>query len=117
MITIDPQSDMPPYEQIQRQITAQVQDGSLAAGTALPTVRGLSVELGLAPNTVAKAYRALEHEGYLLTAGRRGTVVADQDGTPSTEARRLTVAHVAELRALGVGPGETMRLLRQVLQG
>jgi len=112
---IDQRADLPPYEQLQQQITDQVRDGSLAAGVALPTVRALAVELGVAPNTVAKVYKALDQEGYLITGGRRGTVVADQDASGSTAAYRLTVAFVSELGALGVGPGETMRLVRQVL--
>lgn len=115
MFTIDECSGLPAYEQLQQQIIEQIRNGLLAAGASLPTVRGLSVELGLAPNTVAKAYKALEQEGYLLTAGRRGTVVADQDDTRSTAARRLTVSFVTELRSLDIGPGETMRLIRQVL--
>ncbi len=117
MFSIDPQSDLPAYEQLQQQITDGIRDGSLAAGGSLPTVRRLSAELGLAPNTVAKAYKALEHDGYVLTAGRRGTVIADQDETRSTAARLLALTFVAELRDLGVGPGETMRLVRQVLAG
>lgn len=52
--------------------------GRLLPGDRLPTVRELARELDLAPNTVAKAYRELEAAGFVVTAGRRGTFVADR---------------------------------------
>ena len=87
----------------------------LPAGSALPTVRRLATDLGLAPNTVAKAYRVLEQDGFVVTAGRRGTTVADQHVDVTDDARRRTVAHVAALRELGITPSEITRLVREVL--
>ncbi|NRQ49805.1 GntR family transcriptional regulator [Aeromicrobium stalagmiti] len=74
--TIDSGSSEPPFEQLRRQVTEQATDGRLPAGHHLPTVRALADTLGLAPNTVAKAYRALETSGVVETHGRRGTFVA-----------------------------------------
>ncbi len=54
-------------------IESGVRDGGLAPGAALPTVRGLADELGVAANTVAAAYRALRQRGVIETDGRRGT--------------------------------------------
>ncbi|OMI37272.1 GntR family transcriptional regulator, partial [Streptomyces sparsogenes] len=59
-ITVDPDSATAPFEQIRAQIADQVRSGTLPVGYKLPTVRGFAGELGLAANTVAKAYRALE---------------------------------------------------------
>lgn len=112
---MDPQSVLPPYEQLRVQITEQVRTGGLPAGSKLPTVRQLSTDLGLAPNTVARAYKELEHDGIVATAGRRGTVVADPHVEVAAEAHRQTAAFVARLRGLGVSSSETIRLVRQVL--
>ena len=76
VLPLDPSSDRPPYEQLRVQIASRAASGELAPGTRLPTVRALAAELGLATNTVAKAYRALEDDGVLVGEGRRGTFVA-----------------------------------------
>ena len=115
MLTVNPESAVPPYEQIRVQITEQVRSGVLPPGSQLPTVRRLAADLGLAPNTVARAYKELEHDGVVATAGRRGTVVADPHVEVAAEAQRLTAVFVARLRGLGVTSSETIRLVRQVL--
>ena len=60
--------------------------GRLASGTKLPTIRGLADELGLAVNTVARAYRELEAAGLVLTRRRLGTVVSP-DGAVAASGR------------------------------
>ena len=75
-LTIDTRAPTPAYLQILEQILARVQEGSLGPGTALPSVRQLASDLGINPNTVAKAYLLLERDGILLTVRRRGTFVA-----------------------------------------
>jgi DNA-binding transcriptional regulator YhcF (GntR family) len=77
MLVVDASSSVPPFEQLRQQIAQQIAEGTLPPGTQLPTVRRLAEDLGLAPNTVARTYRALEQTGLLRTAGRRGTVVAE----------------------------------------
>jgi DNA-binding transcriptional regulator YhcF (GntR family) len=58
-ITLDPSSPEPLSEQLAAAIAERIRRGSLAPGARLPTVRALAEDLGLAANTVAKAYRAL----------------------------------------------------------
>jgi GntR family transcriptional regulator len=65
----------PVYEQIVRQVQQAVKAGRLAPGTPLPPVRQLAGDLSLNRNTVARAYRILEDQGVILTAGRKGTFV------------------------------------------
>jgi DNA-binding transcriptional regulator YhcF (GntR family) len=77
-LRVDPASGEAPFEQVRRQIAAGAADGSFPAGHKLPTVRGLATELGLATNTVAKAYRALETDGVVETRGRHGTFIASR---------------------------------------
>ena len=83
LITLDHRSPVPPYEQVREQIRDRVARGKLAPGTRLPTVRGLATDLGLAPNTVARAYRELEALGVIETRGRAGSVVSGDGAQPA----------------------------------
>ena len=74
-IAINTSDPEPVYEQIVRQIQQAVKAGSLKPGTPLPPVRQLAGDLALNRNTVARAYRILEDQGVILTAGRKGTFV------------------------------------------
>ncbi len=110
--TIDGTSGEPPFEQLRRQVAAQAADGTTDAGHKLPTVRALAAELGLATNTVAKAYRALETDGVIETRGRAGTFVAARrmhDAEADAAAR--TYAVVA--RRQGLSQDEAIRLVQQ----
>ncbi|GAB2548807.1 GntR family transcriptional regulator [Brachybacterium huguangmaarense] len=77
---IDRHAAEPPVRQICEQVARAVQDGALAPGTRLPTVRALAADLDVAVNTVAKAFRRLEEARIVITRGRAGTVVAPLDG-------------------------------------
>jgi len=110
-ITLDTFAVQPPFEQIRTQIAAQVASGDLPPGTKLPTVRALAATLGIAPNTVARAYRELEHVGVVTTRGRAGTVV---NGDGVDRASKEAAATYAEaMRGLGIGQDEAVRLVRR----
>jgi DNA-binding transcriptional regulator YhcF (GntR family) len=111
VITVDPDSPVPPYEQVREQVRTQVGSGQLAAGTKLPTVRQLAADLGLATNTVARAYRELEGLGVIETRGRAGSVVSG-DGV-SQAARRAAHEYVETLRALGVDEDAGLDMVRR----
>jgi DNA-binding transcriptional regulator YhcF (GntR family) len=68
----------PLVDQIGDQIRGAITTGILAAGSRLPSVRQLASDLGVAPGTVAKAYRMLESEGFLTTRIGSGTRVSAQ---------------------------------------
>ncbi len=68
----------PPYEQLRDGIQRRIERGALLPGDRLPPVRTAAEDLDLAPNTVARSYRALEEEGWLVGRGRAGTFVADR---------------------------------------
>ena len=74
-IEIDVASAEPVYEQIVRQIRQGVQGGTLPAGMPLPSIRQLAHDLDLNPNTVAKAYKLLENDWIIRTAGQKGTFI------------------------------------------
>ena len=113
MLLIDTSSPVPPFEQLRLQLLQQIERGELPPGTNLPTVRRLAVDLGLAPNTVARTYRELEQAGVVRTAGRRGTVVAESSVDIGKDARQSADQFVQRMRALGLSATETMQLVRQ----
>jgi DNA-binding transcriptional regulator YhcF (GntR family) len=112
MIGYDPRSPVPPYEQVRAQLARLVQSGELAPGARLPTVRRLAGDLGLAVNTVARAYRELERDGVVVTRGRNGTVVAGADETRALDA---AAEYAARVRALGLPADRALELVRSVL--
>lgn len=102
LLRIDPAAEIPPYEQLRRQLIAQIEAGQLPANTRLPTVRRLAADLGIAPGTVARAYKELEGEGYLAARGRHGTRVAPMPEADHDEVQRLTSRYIADMQGLGM---------------
>jgi DNA-binding transcriptional regulator YhcF (GntR family) len=102
MITVDPGSPVAPYEQVRLAIAYEVRSGSLPPGARLPTVRRLATDLGLAPNTVARAYRELEQDHVVETRGRHGTFVSTAKDPVERQAFAATTEYVERLRRLGV---------------
>jgi DNA-binding transcriptional regulator YhcF (GntR family) len=115
-LEIEASSPTPPFEQVRAQLAAAITSGELAPYTQLPPVRRLASELGLAVNTVARAYRELELAHLVETRGRNGTVVAGPPSATRTRAERATHQHVARLRDLGVGDAEILALVRRALE-
>lgn len=104
----------PPTEQIRDQLRGLIASGQLAADQRLPSVRQLAADLDVAPGTVAKAYRALEADGLLVTRIGAGTRVATTasaiSGAVIEAAQRLNSAS----SDAGLGLEETIRVLRAV---
>ncbi|MFJ4471477.1 GntR family transcriptional regulator [Streptomyces sp. NPDC089424] len=115
-IHIDEGAAAAPYEQVRAQISAQARSGELPVGYRLPTVRGLAETLGLAANTVAKAYRALETDGVIETRGRNGTFVAAAGGAAQREAAGAAQAYAERARRLGLGEAEALDAVRDALR-
>jgi DNA-binding transcriptional regulator YhcF (GntR family) len=109
-IAVDPASAEPPFEQVRRQVAAGAADGTLAPGHKLPTVRQLAADLGIAVNTVARAYRELESDGVIETHGRRGTFVAARR-MAEPEAVAAAVTYVEAVRRAGLSRPEALRLV------
>lgn len=101
LLLLNVQSPVPPYEQIRVQLRMLITSGHLAAGATLPSVRQLASDLAVAPNTVVRAYKELEREGWVIPAARKGVMVADRPPimTPQ-ERRRCLEEAVAEFLAL-----------------
>jgi DNA-binding transcriptional regulator YhcF (GntR family) len=109
-VRIEPEAAKPLFDQLRTQIIDAIRDGRLPPGTRLPTVRELAVELTMAVNTVARAYRELEAAGVVETRGRFGTFVARAD---PADAAMATAAHtyVTAAKALGVSKTDALRYL------
>jgi DNA-binding transcriptional regulator YhcF (GntR family) len=115
VITLDPGAAEPPYEQIRASFARRIGSGELAAGAKLPTVRSLAADLGVAVNTVARAYRELEQTGLIQTRGRGGSFVAGAG--IEQEARAAAAAYADRVRALGLATDEALGLVRRALDG
>ncbi|MDQ1011696.1 DNA-binding transcriptional regulator YhcF (GntR family) [Streptomyces sp. V4I23] len=115
-ITIDPEGADAPYEQVRAQISERARSGELPVGYRLPTVRGLAEELGLAANTVAKAYRALESDGVIETRGRNGTFVAAAGDAAARQAAAAAATFAAEVRRLGLSHEAALAAAREGLR-
>jgi DNA-binding transcriptional regulator YhcF (GntR family) len=114
VLILDPGSTVPPYEQLRSSVAGQVADGTLLAGTRLPTVRALAADLGLAVNTVAKAYRALEADGVIETRGRAGTFVASTAlAGVSAEVEKLAADFALAARRAGLTAPEAVSLVQR----
>ena len=108
MITLDPRSAVPPFEQLRVQLVEQIRSGELAAGARLPTVRRLAEDLGIAPNTVARTYRELESDGVIETRGRHGSFVTTSGDAAEQQGRRAATEFAERIRQLGVAPADAL---------
>ncbi|WP_419665879.1 GntR family transcriptional regulator [Streptomyces sp. 2-1] len=115
-IDIEDEAGIAPYEQVRAQISEQARAGALPVGYRLPTVRGLAEELGLAANTVAKAYRALESDGVIETRGRNGTFVAAAGSAAEREAASAAQAYADRVRRLGLSEAAALAAARDALR-
>lgn len=80
MITLDVTGRTPIYEQICRSICSEIAKGLLKENDKLPGARALAKDLGLNPNTVAKAYSRLEHDGIIYSVAGKGCFVSGRQG-------------------------------------
>ena len=87
-LSVDTASRLPIYQQLAQQIRAAIARGELRQGAALPSVRQLSRDLVVNPNTIARAYTELEREGLLTNRPGRGVFVAEPKDELTREARR-----------------------------
>src|SRR6266508_3232028 len=118
----NPSSGVPIYLQLMEQVKHAVETGALRPGEQLPGIRPLAEELVMNPNTVAKAYRELEHEGVIELRHGSGAFVS-----PSARARKLAetvrgaqsvvAGTIEKLRTRGISDDEIRRLFEAELAG
>ncbi len=116
MIHPNSRDPRPIYEQIMDNLRRLIISGGVAPGDRLPSVREMAAQLAINPNTIQRAYRELENEGYLVTLPGKGTFVVEH---PGLEARRIEslwrqLERVAdELRFAGVTQDELLARLQK----
>ncbi len=115
-------SGVPIYLQLMEQVKHSIETGALRPGEQLPGIRPRAEALVINPNTVAKAYRELEHEGVIELRHGAGAFVAGNAGAKKlTDKLRagqtLVAAAVERLRARGVTDEEIRRLFEAELAG
>jgi GntR family transcriptional regulator len=115
-IHVAPDDGVPVYRQIFNQVKYLVAAGVLAPGKELPPMRVLAEQLAINPNTVARAYRELEHAGIVVKRGTAGTYVSDAPA-PFARRERLRVlrqridALLADARHMGVDVDALKKLI------
>ena len=118
----NPSSGVPIYLQLMEQVKHAIETGALRPGEQLPGIRPLAEDLVINPNTVAKAYRELEHEGVIELRQGAGAFVSDKaptrkDADKLRAAQATIAAAVDKLRARGVTDDEIRRLVEAELAG
>mgnify|MGYP005755921943 CR=1 FL=1 len=116
MIAINYRDPRPIYEQIQAELLRLMLTGALPPGSRLPSVRELAGQLAINPNTIQRAYRELESDGYILSVAGKGSFVAQIDQLAEQQKKQAVSAFRAaaqRLRALGLGEEELAALLAQ----
>ena len=120
MIQLNYRDARPIYEQVKDGLRHLVVTGALQAGDKLPSVRALASSLAINPNTIQRAYEALEREGYLYTVAGKGSFAAPQADVNADRRARLLEqfdASAAELLFLGLTAGELAARLQAAEAG
>ena len=119
MLNLDYRDARPIYEQVKDGLRRLMVSGAIREGEKLPSVRAMATSLAINPNTIQRAYEALEAEGYLYSVPGKGSFAAPNSGVDGQ--RRETLLQVfdqttAELLFLGIS-GETLRTRVETLEG
>ena len=121
MLQLDLKSRKSIYEQVMDQLKEQIMTGQMATGEKLPSVRELSKSITVNPNTVQKAYRELERQGYVYTTSGVGTFVADRSeihaDLPALQKAQENLDDAFRLLLfLGIGYEKAKNLTMQIIE-
>ena len=100
MISINYRDSKPIYLQIKDALRRLILTGTLPAGCKLPSVRSLASSLAINPNTIQRAYRELEAEGYIFSIAGKGSFAADTSRLQAPEQQQAVERLLADARAL-----------------
>ncbi|MGI5970356.1 MAG: GntR family transcriptional regulator [Oscillospiraceae bacterium] len=117
MISLNYRDSRPIYEQIRDELRKLALSGGLNPGDKLPSVRELASSLSINPNTIQRAYRELEAEGYIYSVAGKGSFVAPLSAVGDKRRQELLEKFseaAEELRAIGAGRDELSARLEEV---
>ncbi len=109
MIALNYRDSRPIYEQIKESIRKLILSGAMSAGERLPSVRELASDLAINPNTIQRAYRELESEGFIYSIAGKGSFAADWSDISTAQkdaCMEKFAAAAKELLLLGVSADE-----------
>ncbi|HTQ35848.1 MAG TPA: GntR family transcriptional regulator [Steroidobacteraceae bacterium] len=116
-IRVNPHSDTPIYEQMVNTIIAAIEANQLGSGDRLPSIRGLSAQLGINPNTTARVYRELELRGFIESKTGSGCYVLPRSGEAAAREKAARMQQLYsdmlhEARERRIGEEDFLRFLR-----
>lgn len=117
MISLNYRDARPIYEQVKDGLRRLVVTGAMQPGDKLPSVRSLASSLAINPNTIQRAYEALEREGYLYSVAGKGSFVAQRNDVDENRRKELLKqfeAAAAELMFLGLSAQELSKRLDEM---
>lgn len=120
MLTVDFSSRTPVYQQLYDDVIRLVSLGVLKSDTKLPPVRILATELGINPNTVQKAYKMLEKDGYIYSTVGRGSFVSnklDQNQAEKIQAKNDLKESIDKAYKKGITKDEMIELVDEITSG
>ena len=110
----------PIYLQIVEAVKKRTAQGVYGAGDRLPSVREMAVEMGVNPNTLSRAYRELEREGFITTRRGEGSSITGSAERIDSERRALALAardrFISEVRGLALSKQQTEALMGEILE-
>ena len=116
MISINYRDRRPIFEQVKDGFRNLILSGVLKEGERMPSVRDLASQLAINPNTIQRAYRELETDGYICTVPGKGSFVSQRDEAAEkrkAELRSKMSGLTRELRHAGIGEEELISLIRK----
>lgn len=116
MLHLDYRDARPIYEQVKDGLRKLVVTGAIREGEKLPSVRALAGSLAINPNTIQKAYEALEAEGYVYSVPGKGSFAAPHSGVDTRRKEQLLEqvdALAKELAYLGMSAQELCEHIRE----
>lgn len=120
MIYVDLRSRMPIYEQLYENIRMLILNGDLETDAKLPSVRELAGELAINPNTIQKAFKQLEQDGYIYVIRGRGNFVNKRDGLMKKREQKVIYDKCNELireaKVVGLTKDRLLRLIELVFE-
>ena len=113
MIHLDYRDARPIYAQIASNLRSQIETGILQADDRLPSVRELAAELAINPNTIQRAYRELEAEGWIASVPGKGCFVCPRESSNDHAQWDAFDQATAVLLAAGISPQELIRHIQE----